>query len=104
MNRSDIIKRLSELHPKINPATHKILVHSLFKHLGNAISSGTRVEIRGFGAFSLRRRIGCMVRNPKTGEIFYSDAASIVYFRQGLNMAQRVNNLDSSSTTPTKKI
>lgn len=93
MNRSDIIERLHELHSDIYKRDVENMVKSLFDSLAQNIASGNRVEIRGFGCFSLKTRKAGKVRNPRLGVTFSSDTRSVVYFRPGKNLRDRVLSL-----------
>lgn len=91
MNRSDIIKRISELYPRLNRKEVEMIVKELFNKMANSISSGKRIEIRGFGCFSLKHRAAGKVRNPRHGIAVESGERHVVYFRAGKELRERVD-------------
>ncbi len=91
MNRSDIIKKISELYPKLSRKEIDAIVKELFSSMASNISDGKRIEIRGFGCFSLKQRAAGKVRNPREKISIESDARSVVYFRAGKELRERVD-------------
>jgi integration host factor subunit beta len=91
MNRSDIVIKLSELYPKLSRKEIETLVRDLFDVMGENIIKGERIEIRGFGCFSLKERSAGMVRNPREGTSVESEARNVVYFRAGKELRERVD-------------
>ncbi len=91
MKRSDIVAALSDLYPKLVQKEIDFLVKSLFEYMGTSISVGKRIEIRGFGSFSLKERKAGSVRNPRRGTSLPSDGRYVVYFRAGKELKDRVN-------------
>ena len=91
MNRSDIIKKISELYPKLSRKEIDAIVKELFSSMASNISDGKRIEIRGFGCFSLKQRAAGKVRNPREKTSIESDARSVVYFRAGKELRERVD-------------
>lgn len=93
MNRSNIVARLSELYPKVSRKEVDSLVRGLFNIMVNNIADGERIEIRGFGCFSLKERGAGTIRNPRDGVSIESHGRHVVYFRAGKELKERVNNL-----------
>jgi integration host factor subunit beta len=91
MNRSDIIKRISELYPKLSRKEVEVIIKELFSKMASSISSGKRIEIRGFGCFSLKHRAAGKVRNPRHGVAVESGERHVVYFRAGKELRERVD-------------
>lgn len=91
MKRSDIVAVLSDLYPKLVQKEIDQLVKSLFESMANNIADGERIEIRGFGSFSLKERKPGTVRNPRHGVAIASDGRHVVYFRAGKELKERVN-------------
>ncbi|RTK97341.1 MAG: integration host factor subunit beta [Neisseriaceae bacterium] len=91
MNRSDIIKHISELYPKLGRKEVDLLVKELFGKLSSSLSDGKRIEIRGFGCFSLKHRAAGKVRNPRHGVAVDSGERHVVYFRAGKELRERVD-------------
>ncbi len=92
MNRSDIVAKLSELYPKLSRKEVDVLVRNLFGEMVNSIAEGARIEIRGFGCFSLKERSAGIIRNPRDGVSINSDSRNVVYFRAGKELKDRVNS------------
>lgn len=91
MKRSDIVAALSELYPKLVQKEIDFLVKNLFRAMVTHIANGRRIEIRGFGSFSLKERSAGTVRNPRHGVSIKSDGRHVVYFRAGKELKDRVN-------------
>jgi integration host factor subunit beta len=90
MNRSEIVTLLMELYPKLKRKQIDLLVKKLFMNMIDNVANGERIEIRGFGCFSLKVRRGS-VRNPRDGVTILADDRSVVYFRAGKELRERVN-------------
>ncbi len=95
MNRSEIVVRLSELYPKMNRRSVDKLVKILFTMIVSNIAEGRRIEIRGFGCFSLKMRKPGKVRNPRDGISMEAGSRHVVYFRPGKELKTRVHDLDN---------
>ncbi len=91
MNRSDIIKHISDLYPKLSKKETDLVVKELFGKLSSSLSEGRRIEIRGFGCFSLKLRAAGKVRNPRHGVAIDSEERHVVYFRAGKELRERVD-------------
>lgn len=91
MNRSDIIKHISELYPKLSRKEVEVIVKELFSKMASSIADGKRIEIRGFGCFSLKHRAAGKVRNPRHGVSIDSEERHVVYFRAGKELRERVD-------------
>lgn len=91
MTRSELIAILTEAYPHLQRRYLKVVVGSVFNEIGQALMNGDRVELRGFGSFSVRRRAPRKARNPKTGASVSLEERFVVYFRAGKGMHQRLN-------------
>ena len=91
MNRSDLIKRIAQRHEQLPPKDVEWAVKMMIGHLSQALTDGTRIEIRGFGSFSLRHRAPRVGRNPKTGEAVVLPSRYIPHFKPGKDLRERVN-------------
>jgi len=90
MNKSDLISILCrEGDLPITKAEE--IVNLLFDRMSKALISGDRIEIRGFGSFSVKEYKGYTGRNPKTGEQTAVDARRLPFFKMGLDLRERVN-------------
>lgn len=93
--RNDIIVRLNSLYPKLTKNEVHAIVCGLFNKMSNSLANGQRIEVRGFGAFTLKRRPAGKVRNPLHGVAVDAPARNVVYFRPGKELAERVNAINS---------
>ncbi len=67
MVKSELIMRLAELNPHLYQRDIERIVSTVFEEVSQALARGDRVELRGFGAFSVKRRAARVARNPRTG-------------------------------------
>ena len=91
MTKSELIARLAELNPSLYHRDLEQLVNTVFDTITEALENGNRVELRGFGAFSLRERKARVGRNPRTGEAVSVDSKTIPFFKMGKGMRERLN-------------
>jgi integration host factor subunit beta len=91
MLRSELIARLAEEYPDLRPDDLERVVSTVLEEIGDALARGDRVELRGFGAFSVRHREARKGRNPRTGESVQVEAKSVPFFRPGKELRARVN-------------
>ncbi len=104
MNQSELIEQLIAKHPGMNAADIGLAVKSLIELLAQALSTGQRIEIRGFGSFDLRYRSSRTGRNPRTGVLVTIPARYTPAFRAGKELRERVNRrFDVQSNEPTAK-
>ena len=95
MQKSDLLKKLSTQNISFSSADSKIALDSLIDHLSSLLSEKQRIEIRGFGAFSVRERNPIRGRNPKSGKAIELDSRSLIYFRSSKLIKNRINKLTS---------
>lgn len=91
MTKSELVRRLTENHPHLELRDLEIIVTRVFDEIAAALSRGDRVELRGFGAFSVRRLKAKMGRNPRTGEIINLSERRYPSFRPGKPMRELLN-------------
>ncbi|MEZ5935033.1 MAG: integration host factor subunit beta [Alphaproteobacteria bacterium] len=92
MTKSDLIKRLSDANPHLTQRDIEKIVSTVFDEVTDALSRGDRVELRGFGAFSVREREARVGRNPRTGaEVSVPDKV-VPYFKTGKELRERLNS------------
>lgn len=91
MNQSELIEQLIVKNRGLNPADVGLAVRTLVEILAQALSTGQRIEIRGFGSFNLRYRPSRTGRNPRTGALVSIPARYIPAFRAGKELRERVN-------------
>ena len=91
MTKSELIARLAAQNPSLYHRDIERLVNTVFETITEALISGDRVELRGFGAFSLRERGSRIGRNPRTGESVNVSAKRMPFFKMGKGMRERLN-------------
>ena len=69
MTKSELIEKVVQTHGMLNMKVSEMLVNTVFDSIEEALRSGDKVEIRGFGSFTIRERNGREARNPKSGEV-----------------------------------
>ena len=92
MIRSELIQKLAEENPALSLQEVERIVDLFFKEIVDRLSSGGRVELRGFGAFTTRPRDARTGRNPRTGEQVPVCAKRVPYFKPGKEMRERLNS------------
>lgn len=91
MTKSEIINILSRKQSHLSSKDIELSVKILLDQISDTLSSGERIEIRGFGSFSLHHRAARKGRNPKTGEQVQLPAKHVPHFKPGKEMRERVN-------------
>ena len=91
MTRAELVARLVAQQHYLSPEDVEVIVKTIVEQLTNALVRGERIEIRGFGAFSLRTRKSRVARNPRTGEPVAVLAKRVPYFRPGKELRERVD-------------
>lgn len=91
MTRSELVSHLTTLNPQLSQQDIERVVLIFFQEISNALSEGRRIELRGFGAFSVREREQRKARNPRSGEIISVEAKKVPYFRAGKLIRDRLN-------------
>ncbi len=92
MTKSDLIKRLAETNPHLTQRDIEKIVSTVFDEVTDALSRRDRVELRGFGAFSVRERDARTGRNPRTGAEVKVPDKVVPYFKTGKELRERLNN------------
>jgi integration host factor subunit beta len=99
MKRSDLISQLASQQEHLAPEDVEAAVKALLDQLRDALGNGERIEIRGFGSFSLHYRPPRQARNPKTGETVSTTGKYSPHFKPGKELRERVNQ-GSDRNTP----
>ena len=92
MTKSELIELLARKHDDLPYKDVELAVKTLIEQMSESLSSGERIEIRGFGSFSLHYRPPRVGRNPKTGESVSLPAKHVPHFKPGKELRERVNN------------
>jgi integration host factor subunit beta len=91
MTRSELIAGLAEDNPHLTIADVERIVAALFDEMTDALARGERVELRGFGAFTVKHRNARAGRNPRTGETVDVAQKSVPFFKAGKELRERIN-------------
>ncbi|NKB50502.1 MAG: integration host factor subunit beta [Alphaproteobacteria bacterium] len=91
MTKSDLILRLAERNPHLFQRDVERIVATILDEITAALSRGDRVELRGFGAFSVKHRGARVGRNPRTGESVSVAEKVVPYFKTGKELRERLN-------------
>ena len=97
MTKSELIMRLAELNPHLYQRDVEKIVTTIFDEITEALARGDRVELRGFGAFSVKRRDARTGRNPRTGESVDVQEKVIPFFKTGKQLRERLNVGDDAA-------
>jgi integration host factor subunit beta len=92
MTRSQLAQRVAELSPDLRHSDVERVVETIFKEIGTALARGARIEIRGFGAFSVKHRSARLGKNPRTGATVEVSPKVIPCFRTGKHLHTRLND------------
>ncbi len=91
MTKSELIQRLAERNPHLYLRDVEKIVDTIFEEITKALVRGDRVELRGFGAFSVKHREARSGRNPRTGASVQVDAKRLPFFKTGKGLRERLN-------------
>jgi integration host factor subunit beta len=94
MTKSELIEKIKLKYPYLSTKELKKVVDAIFNQLSESLANNDRIEIRGFGTFSIRERAGMNIKNPRTNESIYVGKRRIVYFRMGKEFKQMINAND----------
>ncbi len=92
MTKSELITRLAEANPHLYQRDVERIVTTIFDEIAIALARGDRVELRGFGAFSVKRREARQGRNPRTGEQVAVTEKAVPFFKTGKQLRERLND------------
>ena len=93
MTKSELIERIAKKQPHLPYKDVELSVKTLIEQMAQKLSTGNRIEIRGFGSFSLHYRPPRIGRNPKTGEAVSLSGKYVPHFKPGKELRERVNNV-----------
>ncbi|MEL7137599.1 MAG: integration host factor subunit beta [Pseudomonadota bacterium] len=92
MIKSELIQKIAEENPHLYQRDVEKIVSTVFEEITSALARGDRVELRGFGAFSVKTRDARTGRNPRTGEAVPVPEKKVPFFKAGKDMRERMNN------------
>jgi integration host factor subunit beta len=92
MTKSELIQSLADQNPHLLQRDAERILATILDEVAAALARGDRVELRGFGAFSVKQRGARTGRNPRTGETVSVDSKIVPYFKTGKELRERLNN------------
>ena len=92
MTKSELIERITHRQQQLSAKDVELAVKTMIEHMAHVLSQGDRIEIRGFGSFSLHRREARVGRNPKTGDKVDVPTKKVPYFKPGKELKDLINN------------
>lgn len=91
MTKSELIAELAAANPHLRGGDVEVIVGTIFNEITAALARGDRVELRGFGAFTVKRRDARTGRNPRTGAAVPVEEKIVPFFKAGKELRERVN-------------
>jgi integration host factor subunit beta len=91
LTKSELIAGIAISHPHLRRADVELIVATIFDQITEALAHGGRVELRGFGAFKVKRRNARMGHNPRTGELVSVPEKPLLHFKTGRKLHGRLN-------------
>ncbi|MEM9287934.1 MAG: integration host factor subunit beta [Sphingomonadales bacterium] len=92
MIKSELLAKLVDMYPNLLQRDLERIVNTVLEEIIDALSRGDRVELRGFGTFSVKSRPARTGRNPRTGEAVAVDEKTVPYFKTGKELRDRLND------------
>ena len=92
MTKSELIEKIAAVQSQLSAKDVELAVKMILDHMADELSAGERIEIRGFGSFSLHFRAPRLGRNPKTGEKVQLAGKYVPHFKPGKELRDRVNS------------
>lgn len=91
MTRSELVEQIAKRHDQLNSKDVELAVRVILEHMSRGLAHGERIEVRGFGSFSLHYRAPRKAHNPKTGEVLQLGCKFVPHFKPGKELRERVN-------------
>lgn len=91
MTKSELVETIASKVTSFSRKDIEIIVDTVFQSMGESLSEGDKVEIRGFGSFKIKKREGRQGRNPKSGESIFIDSKKVPFFKAGKEIRERIN-------------
>ena len=91
MIKSELILKMAEQNPHLYHSDIERIINTIFDEIIDSLAKGNRVELRGFGAFSVKKRNARRGRNPRTGEIVSVAEKRVPFFKTGKELHARLN-------------
>lgn len=93
MTKSELIERIVTHQGQLSARDVEVAIKTMLEQMTHALAAGERIEIRGFGSFSLHYRAPRVGRNPKTGESVRLSGKFVPHFKPGKELRDRVNEI-----------
>ena len=93
MTKSELIELIAASQTQLSSKDVELAIKTILEQMSQALSTGERIEIRGFGSFSLHFRPPRIGRNPKTGESVALSGKYVPHFKPGKDLRDKVNNV-----------
>ena len=97
MIKSELVQKIAEQNPQLYQRDVENIVNAILDEIVGALARGDRVELRGFGAFSVKARQARVGRNPRTGQHVEVDDKVVPFFKTGKEMRERLNKDDATA-------
>jgi integration host factor subunit beta len=97
MIRSELIQKIAEENANLTQRDAERIVNAVFEEITAALARGERVELRGFGAFSVKSRDARIGRNPRTGASVAVEGKRVPFFKTGKLLRDRLNDADGAT-------
>jgi integration host factor subunit beta len=94
MIKSELIEKIAAKNPHLYHRDVERIINTVLDEIIRSLANGDRVELRGFGAFSVKARDARLGRNPRTGEAVDVDAKKVPFFKTGKELRERLNGKD----------
>ncbi|TCT00552.1 integration host factor subunit beta [Aquabacter spiritensis] len=91
MIKSELVQKIADANPHLYQRDVENIVNAILEQVVSALARGDRVELRGFGAFSVKKRDARTGRNPRTGKQVDVSEKAVPYFKTGKEMRERLN-------------
>ena len=102
MTKSELIERIAEQQDQLSPKDIELAIKLVLEYMAQSLAAGERIEIRGFGSFSVHYREPRVGRNPKTGEPVELDGKYVPHFKPGKELRDKVNESVGQNRTKSK--
>lgn len=91
MIKSELIQQISQKYPHLYHRDVERIINRIFDEITGSLAKGNRVELRGFGAFSVKQRPARLGRNPRTGDPVNVPGKFVPFFKTGKELRERLN-------------
>lgn len=92
MTKSELIEKIARQQPQLSPKDIELAVKAILEQMSDVLATGQRIEVRGFGSFTLHYRAPRTGRNPKSGDPVRLQGKYVPHFKPGKDLRERVNN------------